>query len=387
MVQAAGRQRRVHSRGYKAYATDAVWYKGFFDRLGIATRITETAGHGKAFQSLKTELEAGRPVVVWCSQARLPFLGLPTAIGDLWMHSFVVYGIDEAQGLAYGADRAGTSVTLTLEELAAARAGVCSHKNRTLTFDPAARIDRAALEKAIRAVLPLTATELANGKIKTFSLAGLETWAKMLLNANNKDGWLKVFTGRQLYQALRDVFESIEAMDAGGGLSRGLYADFLDEAYRVTGEPRLSAAAGAYRVLAEQWTALAEACLPNRVKPFKQAKELIRKQTQAFVQKGDKGLRIMEDAMAKRRAITASMTEFPLPEAETQELLTGLRDRIWRLMRQKWQRRGWSRGLVRASKAVPRPGGYPHPSGIRATSPPGLRRNRARNGSGECRIS
>src|SRR5207302_5125030 len=36
---------------YKAYATDAVWYKGFFDRLGIATRITETAGHGKAFRS------------------------------------------------------------------------------------------------------------------------------------------------------------------------------------------------------------------------------------------------------------------------------------------------------------------------------------------------
>src|SRR5262249_35538047 len=78
-----------------AYATDAGWDQGFCARLGIVTRITETAGQGKAHQNLLTELEAGRPTVVWCSRAALPFLPeyLPSAA--LWMHSFIVYGVDE----------------------------------------------------------------------------------------------------------------------------------------------------------------------------------------------------------------------------------------------------------------------------------------------------
>src|SRR5438309_1724652 len=84
---------------------------------------------------------------------------------------------------------------------AAARRGVCSHKNRTLTFDPTVHPDLATLRQAVGTALRLTAAELTDGKIKTFSLQGLETWAKMIGNATNKDGWLKVFKGRLLYQA------------------------------------------------------------------------------------------------------------------------------------------------------------------------------------------
>jgi hypothetical protein len=72
---------------YKSYATDATWYQGFFDRIGAATRITETGGKGKAYQNLVSELEGGRPVVVWCSRARLPFLNGPAASCDLWVNN------------------------------------------------------------------------------------------------------------------------------------------------------------------------------------------------------------------------------------------------------------------------------------------------------------
>src|SRR5439155_24652193 len=79
---------------HKAYAGDAAWYAGAFDRLGVRYRITETGGPGKAYQNLLDGLAAGRPTVVWTSRARLPFLGHPTDSCDLWMHSFVVSAVD-----------------------------------------------------------------------------------------------------------------------------------------------------------------------------------------------------------------------------------------------------------------------------------------------------
>src|SRR5687768_10673422 len=69
---------------HKTYATDAAWYQGFFDRLGVKTRITETAAAGKALANLQTEIAAGRPTVVWCSRSALPFVhDLSTSCG-LW---------------------------------------------------------------------------------------------------------------------------------------------------------------------------------------------------------------------------------------------------------------------------------------------------------------
>jgi hypothetical protein len=75
-----------------AYATDAAWYTGCFDRLGIATRITETAAPGKAYQNLTTELNDGRPTVVWCSRTMLPFLGEYLPPSAYWMHSLMKRG-------------------------------------------------------------------------------------------------------------------------------------------------------------------------------------------------------------------------------------------------------------------------------------------------------
>ena len=119
-----------------AYATSGVWYQGACERLGLKTRITETAATKKAYQNLVDELSAGRPAAVWCARSMLPFMhDIETSCG-LGMHSFVVYGIDDHLGVAYGSDRAPAPLTISLADLAAARAGVCSHKNRTLTIDP-----------------------------------------------------------------------------------------------------------------------------------------------------------------------------------------------------------------------------------------------------------
>jgi len=314
---------------YKAYATDATWYQGFFDRIGATTRITETSGKGKAYQNLVAELEAGRPVVVWCSRDRLPFLAGPATACDLSMHSFVVYGIDEQTGLAYGADRAPGHVTLSLDDLAEARSGICSHKNRTLTFERPRELTTAVLEAAVRDGVRACAGELIDGKMKTFSLPGLEIWARMICNEKNRDGWLVVFRDGLLFCALRSAFDSIETAGTGGGLYRGLYADFLEEAARITGNEALAELAPRYRELGRQWTALADAALPEGVESFRQTRELLRRQCRLFEEQGAAAADPIAEVVASLRAIAVEWRRsFPLTAAESVQLLEELRERI-----------------------------------------------------------
>ena len=313
---------------HRDYATDASWYQNFFDRLGAKTRVTETAAPGKAFQNLRHELEAGRPAVVWCSRPGLSFVGsLHDSVG-LWMHTFIVYAVDEDKGLAYGADRAPTKVTLPLDELAAARNGVCSHKNRTLTFDAPRGLTADRVRDAVRAGIRACAGELLQGRMKTFSLPGLEIWAKALTNARSKDGWPQVFKGGLLYCALRDVFNSVETAGTDGGLFRRLYADFLDEAAALLSNNALGEWAAEYRRLGDRWTELADAALPDKVKPFKKAKDLLRRQQRLFEQKGEKATKQIGDMLDELRAVEVEAQKSVPQGEEAAALLGGLRERV-----------------------------------------------------------
>jgi hypothetical protein len=321
---------------HKSYATNAVWYQGFFDRIGAVSRITETSGKGKAYQNLLAELNEGRPVVVWCSRARLPFLSNPVDSGDLWMHTFVVHAVDEKKGLAHGADRAATKVTLTLGELAEARNGICSHKNRTLTFQPPRAVPIERLRSAVRAGLKACVQELLDGKMKTFSLPGLEIWAKMICNDSNQDGWGKVFFYKNglLYCALRDVFDSIETSGTGGGLFRTLFADFLAEAADITGEAEFNALSGVYRGLAARWTELAEFALPGYEVHTDKTKKLLRKRCELFETKGERAAQSIRSATEQLRTLEAELRKsFPMEYFVITNLPVLVRDRIVALHR------------------------------------------------------
>lgn len=314
---------------HKFYVTGPDWYQDLANRLRIKTRVTETTSPAKAYRNLIAELEAGRPTVVWCSRARLPFLGNVECPTDLFMHSFVVFAVDEAKGVALGADVARGPVSIPLDALAEARAGICSHKNRTLTFDPAAELSEATLVHAIRDGIAACAAEMRHGKMRTFSLPGLEIWAKLLTSSTNKDGWLKVFRTRFMYRALRDVFDSIETRQTGGGLFRALYAEFLEEAAGLTGDARLAELSETYRGLADEWRELADAALPDWVKPFKETKALLRKKEKLVATGGAKSAARVSDVVEKLRKIDAELkADFPLTNSETAQLLDGLHDEV-----------------------------------------------------------
>lgn len=318
-----------------SYATSGVWYQGACERLGFKTRITETAAKKKAFQNLMDELCAGRPAAIWCARSMLPFLHDIQTSSGLWMHSFVVYGVDADQGVAFGSDRAPTHVTISLDDLAAARAGVCSHKNRTLTIDPPSKaLSATTLKAAIQSGIRACAGELLHGKMKTFSLPGLGTLAKTIASDSSKDGWLNVFSNGLLYYALRDVFDSIETAGTGGGLYRTLYADFLDEAAEICKRPKLRVLAEEYRHLATGWTELASAALPANIKPLKETRQLLLKQRDLFESKGAKADKQLAEIREKLQILGKSTKEdFPLDLEESRELLVGLRERVIALHR------------------------------------------------------
>ena len=315
---------------HKAYATDAAWYQGCFDRLGIKTRITETSAAGKALANLQAEIAAGRPTVVWCSRSALPFThDLMTSCG-LWMHSFVVTEIDENEQVARGYDRPPVQVSISLKDLAEARGGICSHKNRTLTVDAPKKLSAATLKGAVLGGIRACVDELyLKPRMKTFSLAGLETLAKVIDNDKAKDGWLKVFTPGLLYHALRDAFDSIETSGTGGGLYRSLYAEFLQEAAVITGRRSLAELAERYSNLATQWTETGEFLLPGNVKPLAETRKLLVKQRTLYETKGPKADKQLAEITASLRKLATSMqTEFPLDGKEQRELLHGVRLRI-----------------------------------------------------------
>lgn len=320
---------------YFTYATSGAWYEGACERLGIKTRITETASQKKAYQNLVDELAAGRPSAVWCGRTMLPFLhDIETSCG-MWMHSFVVFGVDADKGEAYGSDRAPTPLTISLDDLARARAAVCSHKNRTLTVEPPARpISAATLKAAIQNGIRACTGEMLAGKMKTFSLPGLETLARMIANDSSKDGWLKVYKQGLLYYALRDLFDSIETAGTGGGLYRNLYADFLDEAAAICARPAFGGLAQEYRNLARGWTELARSALPEKIKPFKETRQLLVKKRDLFETKGSKADKQMAEIREKLLILSKNTHEnFPLDVDQSRELLENLRERILALHR------------------------------------------------------
>ncbi len=313
------------------YATSAGPTGAALERLGIKINIKETAAKGAALKNLMGPIGEGQPVFVWT--AVLPHfngLGWPGTCG---MYTTVITEVDEDKGVAYAADCAPTPIEIPLDDLAWARNRVCSLKNRTLTIDPAAtgkKLSAAVLKKAVIDALKFCVGDFKKPKLSTFNLPGLLKWSKAIASdKNKKEGWPLVYPKGMLYLALRDAFGSIESAGTGGGLFRPMFADFLDEAAKVTGRKTLGKCADTYRALADDWTSLAEALLPNKVAPFRKTKQLMRKRRKLYLDKGTKAATQINKAGDDLREIEADMLKsFPLDEAARGDLLASLSDRI-----------------------------------------------------------
>jgi hypothetical protein len=115
-----------------------------------------------------------------------------------------------------------------------------------------------------------------------FTLQAFATWADGLDGSKAPDAWEKIFPpGGHLFQGLKSITEYIEHNGTGGGLCRPLFAEFLEEAGAALADRRLTALAARYAELGREWTALADAALPDEVPAFRQAKELLGRKVEA----------------------------------------------------------------------------------------------------------
>jgi hypothetical protein len=119
-----------------------------------------------------------------------------------------------------------------------------------------------------------------------------------------------------MYAGLLSAFEDINVFGKVGYAERDVYAAFLDEAADILEKPGLSEAAGEFRRSAHAWDALSLSLLPDAVEPFGEARRLVLRRRDAFLNQGGEAIEEMRSINARLVEIRAAMdTDFPLDEA------------------------------------------------------------------------
>lgn len=316
-----------------SYSTSGGSYRSFFDRLGIKTNIHESSGIKGAAARVVEAIDNGDPCVVWTCPVPFSSLGF---VGTCGMYTLIVTGIDEDSQTVTLADRAKSPFTMSVDDLNFCRGRVCSLKNRSLTISPPKAISQAKMKAAIRAGIEDSVRNILKPKMKTFGPPGLIGLSKTIANAKNQKGWPKVYPDGMIYQALRDLYDSIETAATGGGFYRPMFSDFLLEASDILNKKNLKASAAQYEDLSSAWTQFAEQLLPNKVKEFKRTKALLKKIDKSFIDKGPKAQSIVEKSYGELETIQSGLRKkFVWSPDETIEFLSGVGEQLEKLVDQE----------------------------------------------------
>ncbi len=316
--------------GTRYHSSSGEFLAAIYQRLGLKATIKQTAGGKAAAQHLHDALAEGRPAILALDRASLPYQAFPASMVKYMEHTAVVYGL--ADGLAYIGDKAVSPLTITADELAAARAAITAQKHRLTTFDPDSKLND--LASAVEAGIRAGVQGMLKPSIANFGLTALSKWADMILNPKDKKGWAKVFPrGPFLYDALRWVFHYIETYDTPGSGFRAMYADFLDEANATLSRPHWQPVAAQYRELAAMWHTIAEDALPDAVPAFRETKQLLRQRNQLFAEQGAAALPQMQETQVRLAAIRDKVAaDFPLSQTEVHDLLSALQGQVLHIL-------------------------------------------------------
>jgi len=258
---------------------DLAWTRETLARLGLEPVVKESAGAKPGERQLRELLEGGRPVMAWLDAAGLPHRAMPATWSGGAYHVVVIHGVDDAAGTALVGDLADDPVEVPLADLAKARGRIKKFKNRLLAVDPAPATPD--LGPLIRSGIRACVDSLTTCKMKNYRLDAFANLAERLDGSKAADSWEKMFPpGHRLYQGLRSITEYVEYYGTGGGLSRPMFAEFLEEAATGLAEPDLRAAADRYASLGEGWTGLAEAALPEQMPELRETRALLARRSE-----------------------------------------------------------------------------------------------------------
>jgi hypothetical protein len=264
--------------GRHQWYDDLSYLQGALTSLGLTPIVQETSGAKTAAAQLTKAVAGGRPCIAWVDMASLPHRGMPEKLRGMTYHVITVYEVDEAKGTALIGDLTDEPIEISLEDLETARARIAKQKYRLLSIAPneapvpdlGTLVDDGLRRCRDGLLNPTIPQSKSNAKLEA-----LQKWADRLTSTKDPERWERVFRhGANLWRGLNYVYLYIELYGTGGGLYRPLFADFLDEAAARTGRSELKTLAARYDELGRDWSALADASLPDDVPACRQAKDV-----------------------------------------------------------------------------------------------------------------
>jgi hypothetical protein len=245
-------------------------------------------------------------------------------------HIVTVYGIDDDTGTALIGDLTDEPLSIPLADLATARGRIKKDKHRLLSL-PASQSSN-DLSDVIRGALRACHDGLGGAggvksAAKNFSLESLRVWADRLHDSKDNERWERVFErGGRLWQGLTSIYDYIEHY-GGGGLSRPLFAEFLDEAATLGDDSRLHVLAKRYAKLGQKWSDLADAALPGGVPAFREAKKFYAEKAELTNSGGSPDE--IRAAWARLGELRRQICDcFPLSESQSADLRAELQKRV-----------------------------------------------------------
>jgi hypothetical protein len=301
-------------------------------RLGTVQHVMQTTNAAKGVKNLIDALENGEPVIAWPDIFLLPYNGLTYDQGWWGANPIVIYGY-EADHVSI-ADRSRVALTVTPDELAAARSRIKKDKFKLLTIDPP-DLDKlpVAVQQGIWDCLKRYVEAPVASAKNSFGFAAFQRWAEALIKPTLKYSWEREFpAGAKMYAGLTSTFERIGLCPGNEQAERDVYANFLDEASAILNKPALKEAAQLFRGSGRAWHQLVSALLPDEVAPFKQARELLVKRQTLFVEQGGESLAERQQISQRLSAIRQDMDKhFPLTADQVTTMREGLRDHVLKI--------------------------------------------------------
>jgi hypothetical protein len=167
---------------------------------------------------------------------------------------------------------------------------------------------------------------------RSFGRAGYDHWAELLTKPGTRQSWQKVFPpGRPMFAGLvsayGDVAHPLGLRD--GTAERALFGDFLQEAGGLLDNRSVQEAAAGFRRSGEAFRELGKLLLPERVEPFREAREILDARRRRFYDEGSAAEAAMRSNWERMERLKAAMeSEFPLDDAGVRELRGSLADQL-----------------------------------------------------------
>lgn len=256
-------------------------------RLGIDVQLRRTDDAGEGWRLVADELDAGRPVMINADILALPYLRVQLSNTR---HSLLVTGYDADAGVAYLLDNDRAELQeVPLDVLDRARSTDGFPDPARYATYPMRFPERLPdLHEAARSACADTAANLEGGE----GLFPAGTLTGVVAEATGTSGvrsfvddlatWGDVLSPEEQRAGLQALRIFVEKAGTGTGMFRRLQADGLREAGQRTGDEALLAAAGAWRVAADAWSALAAAAEEGLAAAVAAADELPALETRAL---------------------------------------------------------------------------------------------------------